>query len=157
MTITESVRCRILAAMKRKGITNSELAEALGYTKPWATRLLNGTLQTLSDATVERMEDLLEIQFFRFTRAEEEVSGLGIEVSRASKDSPELVHAIESILELHRNASGSALAPADSGATQAALWVEVARFAMDNEDAPHKIGEKVLETIRAAGGQPGKD
>lgn len=156
MTITESVRTRILAAMKRKGITNAELAQALGYTKPWTTRLLNGTLQTLSDETVVRMENLLEIQFFRFVRSEEEVSGLGIEVSQASKDSPELIRTIETILELHRNAGSSASTPADSESAQiVAIWEEITQFAMENEDDPSKIGEKVLESIRATEGQSG--
>lgn len=148
MTITESVRARIRSALERKGMSYTELAQALGYQKPWATRLFNGTLQTMNEETVKTLENLLEIEFFRITRSNEAVSGLGFEISRATAESADLLRTVESVLELYRSGGKQAVAPDNFSKDQVeALGEKIIRLVQDHGEQPCMIGRKTLELV----------
>lgn len=117
----------------------------MGYTKPWATRLFNGTLETLSEENVVKLEKLLDIKFFRLTKTHEEVSGLGIEVSQLTKDSPELVKAIQSVIDLYKEQVYTP--PYFTTKQLVGLGEEVIRLAHADQDKPGKVGRKVLELV----------
>ena len=63
MRNTETIQVLIKDALKRKQKTISWLGEAMGHDQSWASKLVGGTQKRLSPDQVERIYDLLEIDF----------------------------------------------------------------------------------------------
>lgn len=145
MTITDSVRATIISAARKRGMSKGEVAEIVGHKPAWATKLFDGTLKSLTDEHVTRLEDALEIKFFRLTRSNKEVSGLGFKVSEATKESPELLRAIESVMELHEKQVFTP--PYFTTKQLVGLGEEIIRLAHAEQDKPGKVGRKVLELV----------
>lgn len=71
INVTENVKALILQGLRKKKQTKIWLADQMNLHKSWATRLLNGQIKSLSDEQVERLMQLLEIQFFTLQRVDE--------------------------------------------------------------------------------------
>ncbi len=145
MKISETLRTRIVAGMRDAGLNQTQIAKAMGYEKPWATRLLNGTMKTLSDDQVERLEQILGIEFFRFSKTGKEVSGLGLMVSEATKDNPDLAQAVEAVCRL---ADRPAFTPPYIETSDMTLiGQEIIRLVFANEDKAGKVAREVLKLL----------
>ena len=71
MDLTNSTRSIILNALRKKKITQTELAERMGYGKAWASRLLNGGLKSLNDEATDKLEKILDVRLTQFGRLQD--------------------------------------------------------------------------------------
>jgi len=67
--ITEPMRQITLQAMRVKGITQTQMAEAVGNGKAWVTKFLDGSLKTIKDENLHSLEDLLGLRYFAVEKA----------------------------------------------------------------------------------------
>ena len=146
MTLTNNHRALILGAMRRKGITQKQIADTAGYGKAWATKMLNGTLKAINDETVDKLEELLGIQFVSGVYKEQKVSGLALRISTAIDENPQLGKVIEELLPLvdqdHR------FTPRYFETKEMTkLGQEIIRLVFANEDKPGKVAREVLKLV----------
>ena len=62
--ITEPMRQLTLQAMRLKGVTQTQMAEAVGNGKAWVTKFLDGSLKTIKEENMHSLEDLLGLRYF---------------------------------------------------------------------------------------------
>lgn len=145
MDVTENTRALILQAIRTKGLTQTALAEKMGYGKAWVTRLLNGALKRLSDGDVSRLEEFLGIQFFVVT-PKARVSGPAAELSRAAEDDPALAAVLGGLAEMTRRKA--VLTPRYIETPEMTkIGQEIIRLAFANEDKPGKVAREVLKLL----------
>lgn len=94
MDLTDRYRALILSGLRASKVSKTELAEEMGFGKSWVTKLLNGTLKSVSDKDAKRIEDLLGIQFVRFVDKDRTVSDLAREVDRIAIENPQFAKPI---------------------------------------------------------------
>jgi transcriptional regulator with XRE-family HTH domain len=144
MNLSNSHRAVILKALRDSGVTKTELAEKMGFGKSWVTKLLNGTLQSVSDTDAIKIQELLNIQFYKF-EASSKVSALAIEVDKKMSDCQRFTDIIRQLLELMDQAP---LVPRYFETKEMSqLGREIIRIACDNEDKPGKVAREVLKLI----------
>ena len=142
MDVTNSARSLILQAIRNKGLTQSEIAQKMGYGKAWISKLLNGSVKRLSDADAEQLEVILEIQFFTVTQADK-VSGLALEISRALEDNEQFAKVLTELLPLVEHGPITRRRYEDAEMTK--LGQEIINLASANEDNPEQVARDVLK------------
>lgn len=100
MTITKTVRATVSRALREKGLTHSELSEAIGVTPGWVTKFFNGKLLSLTEDRITKIEKALDIKFQRLIPS---VGGNFTEIEKLGelmKERPELVDIVGGLLKL---------------------------------------------------------
>lgn len=150
MQVTEHVKELILSRLRSNSLPQIkpvDIANHLGHGKPWVTRLLNGTLKNLSDAQVEKLEELLGIRFEVFTDAGEKITGLAADVDYLIRENPAFAKTISSLVELAstpRVKFTPAYVPTQD---MTKLGQEIIRIAFANEDKPGKVAREILKLL----------
>lgn len=147
MDLTNNYRALILNGLRKSGVTKTKLAETLGYGKAWTTKLLNGSLQTVSDADAEKIQKLLGIRFVKFVDADTKVSDLATQVDRAIERNEKLAGVLTALLEMEE-ASRAPMVPRYIETQDMTKYgQEIIRIAFANEDKPGKVMREVLKLL----------
>ena len=146
MDLTNNYRSLILNALRRPdAISKTSLAEKMGYGKSWVTKLLNGTLKTVSDSDAQKLEQILEIQFVQFVDQTRKVSGLALELDEAMEGSERLARVVRELIPLAQEAK---LTPRYFETKEMSkLGQEIIRICFANEDKPGKVAREVLKLV----------
>ena len=71
MDLTNNHRALILKGLRDSGVTQTELSQKMGFGKAWVTKLLNGTLKSVSDVDALRLQEILKIQFYQLKKVQD--------------------------------------------------------------------------------------
>jgi len=148
MDVTDNTRGIILQAIRYKGVTQTALAEKMGYGKAWVSKLLNGSIKRLSDSDVEKIEDFLGIRFFVVTE-NAKVSGLAVELSEAAEKDPEFLNVLTELARYQSLASEKRVFTPRYFETKEMTRIgqEIIRIAFADEDKPGKVAREVLRLV----------
>ncbi|MDF1824357.1 MAG: helix-turn-helix transcriptional regulator [Verrucomicrobiales bacterium] len=145
MDLTNNCRALIDNALRRGGVTKTELSERMGFGKSWVTKLLNGTLKSVSDADARRIEDILGIKFIEIVENHKAVSSLALEIDAAMGHSEQLTKVIQELLPL---AQEQPFTPRYLETKEmSAIGQEIIRICFANEDEPGKVAREVLALL----------
>lgn len=149
MNLTHNHRTLILNTIREKRITKKQIADSLGYGKAWVTKLLNGTLKSINDETVDKLEELLGVSFIEGQYNNERVSGLAMQVSMAVEQYPRLGPTLTELMALlEETASEGKFAPRYiETADMTRIGQEIIKLAFANEDKPGKVAREVLRLL----------
>jgi len=146
MNINENVKALILQGLRRKKQNKVWLAEQMGLSKSWATRLLNGQLKTLSDDHAEKLMRILDIEFFTLRRVDDtQVSAKGMQLAAEFDRSPAFASVATALqVAMKETVYTPKFIPTEQ---MAAIGNEIIRIAYANEDKPGKVARLVLELL----------
>lgn len=147
MDLTNNYRALILSGLRKSGVTKTKLAETLGYGKAWTTKLLNGTLQTISDADAEKIQKLLGIRFVQFVDVKTKVSTLATQVDLAIERNEKLAGVLTALLEMEEASRAPMMPRYIETQDMTKYGQEIIRIAFANEDKPGKVMREVLKLL----------
>ena len=145
--ITEPMRQITLQAMRLKGISQTQMAEAVGNGKAWVTKFLDGSLKTIKDENMHSIEDLLGIKYFSIEKATAPRSPLANKIAAIVDSDPafaKLAAALDTALTEARGAFTPRYIPTQD---MTKLGQEIIRLAFANEDKPGKVAREVLKLL----------
>ncbi len=145
--ITEPMRQVTLQAIRQKGITKQQISLATGNGKSWVTKFLDGSLKTLKEDTLFKLEDLLGIKYFSIERAIGARSPLANKIAGMVDSDPafaKLASALEEALGQARGAFTPRFIPTQD---MTKIGQEIIKVAFANEDKPGKVARLVLEML----------
>lgn len=146
MNVTDNTRALILNALRKRGISHTDLAAKMGLSKSWASRLLSGGIKTLSEAHTDRLEEILGIQFFVVT-PNSSVTGTASRLSDLSAEMPELERAMQALIDLAETKKMPFTPRYFTTKEMGGLGQEIIRLAFANEDKPGKVAREVLKLL----------
>lgn len=138
MNVTENTRATIVQSLRRKSMTQSELAEKMGMGKSWVTKLLNGTLKSLSDEHTDLLEEILDVSFFKLTKVDT-LSPMARLLGERMKDNPALEEIMTSLVRMTDDSLHHEL-PYIPTKDLVDFGKEIMRAAHEDPDKPGKIG-----------------
>lgn len=151
MDLTPNYRALILSGLRKGGKTKTAIADALGYGKAWVTKLLNGTLKSISDADAKKIEELLGIRFVQFVTVDRTVSALAAEIDREIERNPHLAEPLAALLKMSeecRNARDAKFVPRYiETQDMTKVGQEIIRLVFANEEKPGKVAREVLKLL----------
>lgn len=149
MKITNNTRALILNALKTKGLTQTWLAEEMGYGKAWVTRLLDGTLKRLKEEQIDKLEDLLGIIFFTVKEARPQLPPSLTNLAKIAEENEtvmSLLTSLERILKTEVPLTPIPPPEADK------VGAEIIRIACKHKRSPRKVSEEVIALLSRWGG-----
>lgn len=146
MDLTNNYRALILNGLRRSGVSKTALAETMGYGKAWVTKLLNGTLKSVSDKDADKIEGLIGIRFVRFVDAETKVSSLAISIDRAIERNEKLGDVLTALLAMEKEAQTFTPRYFETQ-EMTKLGQEIIRVAFANDDKPGKVARELLKLV----------
>jgi len=157
--VTEVMRQLITQAIRSKRVTRKQLSDAMKLGKPWVTKLLDATTQTIREDHLQTMQDFLGINFF----AVEEIAGsrspIAQKMSARIDVDPtfaKLVVMLDSALREAREAITPRFIPTRD---MSKMGSEMIKIATDNSGMPGKVAREILNLLshppprRARGGR----
>jgi len=136
-----------LQAIRQRGVSKQQISEATGNGKSWTTKFLDGTLKTIKDEDLHKVEELLGINYFAVERAIGPRSPLAAKIAAMVDTDPafaKLAVALEEAITEARGAFTPRFIPTkDMGK----LGEQIIRIAYANEDHPGKVARLVLELL----------
>lgn len=145
MNITNSHRAMILSELRDSGMTQKKLAEELGYGRPWVSKLLNGTLKTVSDEDALKLEKLLGVKFLRLVDSGSTVSGLAAEIGKLADENPQFARVLAELIPLAQDGPMTPRYIPTKEMTK--IGQEIIRLVFANEDKPGKVAREVLKLL----------
>lgn len=136
-----------LQAMRQKGISQTQIAQAVGAGKAWATKFLDGSLKTIKDEAMHAVEDLLGVQYFSVEKAVGDRSPLANKIAAlVDTDAAfaKLAAALETALTEARGAFTPRYVPTKD---MTRIGQEIIKLAFANEDKPGKVAREVLKLL----------
>lgn len=156
MRVDSQAISQILHAMGLLGVNQSQLADRMGKSRSWVSRLLSGEITTLRPDVVDELNDALELDF-RGPRLAESPATYGedplmMRLRLACQDNPDLTQALEAIARL-TTPSIDPFLPHVSQKTLIKIGAELTRIVHrweENQD-PHyaKIAAEALAYLRS--------
>lgn len=150
MKVTNNTRALILNALRRKGLTQTALAEHMGHGKAWVTRLLDGTLKRLKEEQVDALEEFLGIRFFVVKDLQPQLSPTLKKLSALAEDNEKLMLLLETLEDLLQS-DAPLVAPYIPTKNMTRFGQEIIRLAYANEDKPGKVAREVLRLLSEDG------
>lgn len=147
MDLTNNYRALILSGLRKSGVTKTQLAERLGYGKAWTTKLLNGTLKSISDTDAEKIQGLLGIRFVQFVDVQTKVSALAAQIDKAVEGNEKLATVLAALLEMAEACHGPMVPRYVETQDMTRIGQEIIRIAFANEDKPGKVAREVLKLL----------
>ena len=144
--ITEPMRQITLQAIRQKGITKGQLAEAVGKGKSWPTKFLDGTFKTISDDAIIKLEELLGIKYFGVDRSGPR-SPLANKVASMVDSDPLFAKLMGTMDEVFSQARGAFTPRFIPTPDMTRIGQEIIKIAFANEDKPGKVARMVLELL----------
>lgn len=145
--ITEPMRQITLQAMRQRGVTQTQIAEAVGSGKAWVTKFLDGSLRTIKEDALHAVEDLLGISYFTVEKATGQRSPLANKLAALVDTDPsfaKLASALEQALSEARGAFTPRYVPTKD---MTKLGQEIIKLCFANEDKPGKVAREVLKLL----------
>ena len=145
--VTEPMRQITLQAMRLRGISQTQIAEAVGNGKAWVTKFLDGSLRTIKDENMHAIEDLLGIKYFSVEKAIGQRSPQADKIAGMVDSDPsfaKLAAALEAALTEARGAFTPRYIPTQD---MTKLGQEIIRLSFANEDKPGKVAREVLKLL----------
>lgn len=146
MKITNNTRALILNALRAKGLTQTALAEHMGYGKPWVTRLLDGSLKRLKEEQAEKLEKFLDIRFFVVREMREQVSPTLVRLSKEAEGNERLAALLDALNALMQE-EAPLTPPYIRTKDMTRLGQEIIKLCFANEDRPGKVAREVLRLL----------
>lgn len=146
MTVTNATRSLIAKTIREKGISKKSLADSVGLKQSWVTKLMNGTIKSLSDEQERQVEALLGIKLRRFVADVGLVSQLALAAEEAIKRDSRVATMIESLLSLENDAQVNTPRWIETQ-DMTKIGQEIIRIAFANEDKPGKVAREVLKLL----------
>lgn len=150
MTITPPVIALIQKRFRdpsKPKINQSQLAEHMGYGKAWASKLMKGKIQNLSDEQLYKLEEFLGITLGpRFVEKSGNLPEMAVQLGRRMVDSEDLTKAVEAILKLSEPKYILGPKWIDTQ-DMTRIGQEIIRICFANEDKPGKVARLVLEML----------
>lgn len=150
MTVTQPIIALIAKRFRdssKPKLNQSQIAESMGLSKAWASKLMTGKIKRLTDEQARQLEGLLDIRLLPYIQ---EVGGptseLASQLTRHMQNSEPMSRIVSALLELQ-----------DPKAITGPKWIEtqdmtkigqeIIRIAFANEDKPGKVARMVLELL----------
>lgn len=137
----------ITEAMRRKGIKQSDVAEALGTGKPWVSKLLSGHVKTIKFDHADALAELLGVALVK-VRPAQELSPAAQQFGALMDAEPKimaLVQALAAVLE-PPPVRGIPFIPTQD---MSRIGQEIIRLCFANNDKPGKVAKEVLRLLSA--------
>jgi DNA-binding Xre family transcriptional regulator len=145
--MTEPMRQITLQAIRTKGISKTQLAEAVGNGKAWVTKFLDGSMKTIKIDTLQAVEDLLGIKYFSVDKVAGERSALAKKIAASVDADPafaKLAAALDEALHEARGAFTPRYIPTQD---MTKIGQEIIKLCFANEDKPGKVAREVLKLL----------
>lgn len=145
--ITEPMRQLTLQAMRQKGITQTQMAEAVGNGKAWVTKFLDGSLKNIKEENMHSLEDLLGLKYFAIEKATGQRSPLANKIAAIIDSDPafaKLATALDTALTEARGAFTPRFIPTQE---MTKLGSVIIRIALENQEKPGKVAREVLKLL----------
>lgn len=149
MKNTESLRALIRNRLRNATmpkIRQSDIAEKMGYGKAWVSKLMNGTLLSITDDQADKLEEILGIKIEVYRDKAAPTSPLGAELEMKMRTNPVLAQALQAVLNIAEQpviTSPRFIETPD----MTRVGQEIIRIAFANEDKPGKVARLVLELL----------
>lgn len=144
MDLTNNHRALIIKGLRDNGVTQTELSQKMGFGKAWVTKLLNGTLKSVSDADALRLQEILKIQFYQLKEATG-LSGIAVEVEKRINENSHFANVMREMIAMMETAPFVPRYFKTKEMTK--LGQEIIRLAFANEDKPGKVAREVLKLV----------
>ena len=145
--ITEPMRQITLQAIRQKGITKAQIAEAVGKGRSWPTKFLDGTFKTISDDSMVKIEELLGIRFFQVVESTATKSPLAEKIAARVDADPLFAKMLGTMDEVFSQARGAFTPKFIPTQDMTKIGQEIIKIAFANEDKPGKVARLVLEIL----------
>lgn len=145
--ITEAMRQVTIQAMRKKGMSKTQLAEHLGLGKAWATKFLTGTLRTIREETMFDLQDLLGVQYFKIERAMGERTPLASKIAASVDCDPAFAKVAVALHDALTEARGAFTPRFVPTAEMSALGAKIVAIVEQNPGKPGKVARLVLELL----------
>lgn len=145
--ITEAMRQITLQKIRQRGITKQQISEATGNGKSWTTKFLDGTLKTIKEEDLHKVEELLGINYFTVEKALGTRSPTAAKIAAMVDNDPlfaKLAIALDEALAQARGAFTPRFIPTKE---MAKLGEDIVRIVFANENHPGKVARLVLELL----------
>lgn len=145
--ITEAMRQITLQAIRQRGVSKQQISEATGNGKSWTTKFLDGTLKTIKEEDLHKVEELLGINYFAVERAIGARSPLAAKIAAMVDTDPAFAKLAIALEEAITKARGAFTPRYISTQDMTKVGQEIIRIAFANEDKPGKVARMVLELL----------
>lgn len=129
-------------------LTQSEMAERMGYGKTWASKLLSGQIRNISDEQVAKLEEFLGIRLTSHPQelGTEAIPELAAQLGRRMKGNEPLSQVVAALLELTEG--GEPKGPKwFSTHDMTGLGYKIIGIVNENSEKPGKVARLVLELV----------
>jgi transcriptional regulator with XRE-family HTH domain len=151
MKVTPEVITKIQRGLTRKGMNQAKLAEKLGWHRASVSKLLKGKTDTLSDESIDIINDVLTVDLQPIAFPEGKVSSTVLKLSRMAASDQKLAELLEIIADLDRPSMVAFLPQVDTKRLPK-VGAKITQIVMQWEDGadPHysKIAVEVLDFLR---------
>lgn len=145
--VTEPMRQATLQAMRTKGISQTQIAEAAGLGKPWVTKFLDGTTRLIREDVMFRIEDLLGIKYLAVEKVVGERSPAANKIAALVDTDPAFAKLAMALDEALANARGAFTPRYVPTKDMTKIGQEIIRLVFANEDKPGKVAREVLKLL----------
>jgi ABC-type multidrug transport system fused ATPase/permease subunit len=90
----------IIQALRKKGLTQADLAAKVGKGRPWATKILQGEIAKISTNDLRAIEDLLGISLMGVESVGSDRSSLAMDIAAAVDADPVFARLVSQIHDL---------------------------------------------------------
>jgi transcriptional regulator with XRE-family HTH domain len=137
----------ILQALRKKGVSQADLAAEVGKGRPWACKFLNGEISKISEADLHRIEDFLEINLSSMTALGAERSDLAANIAVMVDSDPTFAKLAASLQEALHEARGAFTPRYVPTEEMASLGKRIIAIVMANQEKPGKVAREVLRLL----------
>lgn len=145
--VTEPMRQATLQAMRTKGISQTQIAEAAGLGKPWVTKFLDGTTRLIREDVMFRIEDLLGIKYLAIENGAGDRSPAANKIAALVDTDPAFAKLAMALDEALSNARGAFTPRYVPTKEMTKIGQEIIRLVFANEDKPGKVAREVLKLL----------
>lgn len=136
-----------LQAMRLKGKSQTDIAEAVQLGKAWVTKFLDGTLKTVREDKLHLIEDLLGIRYIAIESATSDRSPLANQIAAMVDVDPAFAKLAASLKDALTEARGAFTPRYVPTKEMTKLGQEIIRICFANEDKPGKVAREVLKIL----------
>jgi len=152
MQVTAQVVEKILKAMKARGLSQLVLAEKIGRSRSYVSKLLKGDFATIPDRMAHTLSDALEVSLMPLKFKQGAVSSTALQLTQMAEEDAAFSSVLEALVALKGGDAKKAFLPSVSTEALKAIGAEVSRIVHEWEqpkgDYTPKIGAEVLSFLR---------
>jgi len=152
MTISNSILSLITGRFRDPAmpkITQAEMAAFMGYSKPWASKLMRGGIRNIDDEHADKLETFLGIRLRPYIvekSGSAAVPALAVQLGRRMQESEPITRIVKALLEIDQPIKGPRWIDTQD---MTKVGQEIIRICFANKDKPGKVDRMVLELLSA--------